>query len=370
MQAVPRDGASGVRSFRLARPLARPVLALGGQMKACLALGIGRDVLISSELGDLGTPAGLERLETTAADLRRNYGLPVEALICDAHPGYTSARWARDQAGVTLRRVFHHHAHAAAVAGEFGHEARWLCFTWDGVGLGPDGQLWGGEALLGVPGAWQRVATFRPFAPSGGERAARAPWRSAAALAWALGREFSPPARDVALARAAWRKGVNCPSTSAVGRLFDAASSFLNLVHEAEFEAQGPMAVQDAATGAARMQGVRPLPSPWRADGVLEADWAPLVPMLCDEELSQGTRALAFHASLALTMVVQAEAVRARHGDFAIGLSGGVFQNGLLAGLAYDALGEARFRVYLPERHPCHDGGLSFGQIVEAAAGG
>jgi len=38
------------------------------------------------------------------------------------------------------------------VAGEFPQEPRWLCFTWDGNGLGEDGTLWGGEALLGSPG--------------------------------------------------------------------------------------------------------------------------------------------------------------------------------------------------------------------------
>jgi hydrogenase maturation protein HypF len=345
------------------------VLALGGQMKACLALGIGREVVVSSDLGDLDTPLGLETLEATALDLQRMHGAAVKNLICDAHPGYTSARWARRQ-NAAVRRVFHHHAHAAAVAGEFLAEARWLCFTWDGVGLGPDGALWGGEALLGAPGSWQRVATFRPFAPPGGDKAAREPWRCAAALAWTLGLEFAPPGRDVALAKAAWRKGVNCPPTSAVGRLFDAAASFLSLVHDAGFEAEGPMAVQAAAGASAGMEGAVNLPVHTRADGVLEADWAPLVGMMRDERRSQASRAAALHASMALTLLVQAVALRELHGDFAVGLSGGVFQNVLLARLARDALTPAGFRVYLPEEHPCHDGALSFGQIVEVSASG
>jgi hydrogenase maturation protein HypF len=337
-------------------------------MKACLALGIGRDVLVSSDLGDLDTPLGLETLETTALSLRQNYGVAVETLICDAHPGYTSARWARRQ-NADVRRVFHHHAHAAAVAGEFVQEPRWLCFTWDGVGMGPDGALWGGEALLGAPGAWRRVATFRPFAPPGGDQAARAPWRSAAALAWALGEEFTPPERNIDLAKAAWRKGVNCPPTSAAGRLFDAAAAFLDLVHDAGFEAEGPMAVQAAAGASAGMDDVVNLPLHTRADGVLEADWAPLVAMLRDERRSQGSRAAAFHASMALTLLAQAIALRDLYGDFAVGLAGGVFQNALLARLVRDALAPAGFRVYLPADHPCHDGALSFGQIVEASAG-
>jgi hydrogenase maturation factor HypF (carbamoyltransferase family) len=39
-----------------------------------------------------------------------------------------------------------------------------------------------------------------------------------------------------------------------------------------------------------------------------------------------------------------------------------------LAALAQDALTQAGFRPYLPRQNPCHDGGLSFGQIVEASA--
>jgi hydrogenase maturation protein HypF len=365
---VPLDDPSAGRAFLLPRALERPTLALGGQTKACVALGVDREVVVSSDLGDLSTPAGLERLEATALAMQRRLGVEAESLICDAHPGYTSARWARSQHGVRVRRVFHHHAHAAALAGEFTRESRWLCFTWDGVGLGPDGTLWGGEALLGAPGLWKRVATFRPFTPCGGEQAARAPWRSAASLAWALGMDFPPPEQNVTLAKAAWTKKVNCPPTSAVGRLFDAAASFLNLVHDAAFEAEGPIAVQEAAGDSCSMADAVSLPVHLRDDGTLVADWAPLVPMLCDETRQQSERAAAFHASMALSLAVQAVAIRKAQGDFAIGLSGGVFQNQLLTGLVQDALAQAGFRVYLPDKHPCHDGALSFGQIVEAAA--
>ncbi len=38
------------------------------------------------------------------------------------------------------------------------------------------------EALLGRPGTWTRVASFRPFRLPGGERCAREPWRTALAL--------------------------------------------------------------------------------------------------------------------------------------------------------------------------------------------
>jgi hydrogenase maturation factor HypF (carbamoyltransferase family) len=53
----------------------------------------------------------------------------------------------------------------------------WLAFTWDATGFGPDGTIWGGETLLGRPGAWRRVASLRPFFVPGGDKAGRDPTR-------------------------------------------------------------------------------------------------------------------------------------------------------------------------------------------------
>jgi hydrogenase maturation protein HypF len=265
-------------------------------------------------------------------------------------------------------RVWHHHAHASAVAGEFPGETRWLCFTWDGTGLGPDGTLWGGEALLGQPGAWQRAATFRPFAPPGGERAAREPWRSAGALAWEMALDWAPHGMDVTLAKAAWARRLNSPVTTSVGRLFDAAAALLQLKHRTSYEGEAAMALEALAAAEASDAPPVRLPLHCRDDGVLQADWAALVPLLLDDSRSPAHRAATFQASLAASLVDQTTALRAVHGDFAVGLSGGVFQNRRLAELALAGLAAAGFRAYLPASVPCNDAGLSFGQVIEAAA--
>ena len=97
------------------------MLALGGQMKVTLALGFGDRVVISPHLGDLDSPRGLDLLEETAESFQRLHGVQARTLVCDAHGGITSARWARTQTmmmnagGVgKVVRVHHHHAHAAA----------------------------------------------------------------------------------------------------------------------------------------------------------------------------------------------------------------------------------------------------------------
>ena len=354
----------------LARALTLPVLALGGQMKVTVALGFDTRVVISPHLGDLDSPRGLEALIATTETLQRLHGVHAESLVCDSHNGYTSTRWAVAHGALPVIRIPHHQAHAAAVAGEFPQESRWLCFTWDGVGLGEDGTLWGGEALLGRPGTWSRVATFRPFAPPGGDKAAREPWRSAAALAWELGLDWMPEDVDAALAKAAWERRLNCPATSSAGRLFDAAAALLHLVQHANHEGEAPMAVEAAAAADPGTPGAAALVMPLqrRTDGVWQADWGPLVSLLTQKARPAGHRAAAFQTSMVRTLVDQAIAIRQEHGPFAVGLTGGVFQNRTVSEMALHALSAAGFRPFLPETMPCNDGGLSFGQIVEAAA--
>ena len=269
----------------------QPTLAVGGHMKATIALGWGKRVVVSPHIGELDSPRSLEVFEQVVADLQALYRVAARRIVCDAHPEYGSSRWAAAQ-GFPVAHIQHHAAHASALAGEHAEISRWLVFAWDGVGLGEDGNLWGGEALLGSPGAWRRVASLRPFHILGGDRAGREPWRSAAALMWETGRDWTPSASDGTLALQAWRKRIGTAETSSVGRLFDAAASLVLGIESASFEGQGPMMLESIATATA---DAVVLPLARDGEGILRADWEPLLPMLCDSALSAEKRAGIFH---------------------------------------------------------------------------
>jgi hydrogenase maturation protein HypF len=339
------------------------MLAVGGQMKNTVALAWEDRIVISPHIGDLDSPRSLEVFKNTINDLQELYQVNYEAIATDAHPGYAAHRWAQ-QTGRPVIPVFHHHAHAASLGLEFPGDEPWLVFTWDGVGYGADDSLWGGEALYGKPGHWQRVASFRPFSIPGGDRAGREPWRSAAALCWEVGLPYSAPA-DHELMHAAWEKGINCPTTTAVGRLFDAAAALTGLVSKASFEGQGPMLLEAQASEPCDADA---LPLSKNADGLFEADWSPLIPMLRDEGSSFNDRASQFHATMAATLVQQALAIRDHKGAFRIGLSGGVFQNKRLSEQVIELCAQEGLEVFMPKVIPCNDGGLCVGQIIEAAA--
>jgi hydrogenase maturation protein HypF len=350
----------------LATPVARPVLAVGAHMKNTVALAWGRRCVVSPHIGDMGSERSMEVFEQVAADLQALYGVRATALACDAHPGYATARWARRQ-GLPLREVLHHHAHASALAAELPVAGPLLVFAWDGVGYGGDGGLWGGEAFLGRPGAWRRVASFRPFRLSGGERAGREPWRSAAALCWETGREWTACPDPGGLARAAWSRKLNTPPTSAVGRLFDAAAALTGLCLHASYEGEGPMRLEAAALGDAPADAVA-LPLAEDAGGVLRADWAPLLDVLLDDERPVAQRAALFHESLALTALAVCAALRARHAIAGVGATGGVLQNRRLADRMLALFAAAGVELALPVRLPANDACIAFGQVIEQAA--
>jgi len=327
----------------------------------CIALGWGNRAVVSPHIGDLSHPESMSWLARTVADLSRLYQVQPTRIVLDAHPDYHSRRWA-EGTGLPLHTAWHHHAHASALAAEYPHIDSWLTLAWDGVGLGPDGALWGGEWLLGRPGCWQRVARLRPFRLPGGEAASREGWRSAAGLLWDAGRNAPAWHPQLNLLQAAWQRGFNSPQTSAIGRLFDAAAALLGVCTEASFEGEGPMRLQALAE---TCTGTTPRwPIAWlQRDGLWELDWQVWLDGLLDTTVAPATRARALHEALARA-VAELPARLGLNSNIALGATGGVFQNSLLI----QCLQEQGVTLILPQRQSANDAGLALGQLMECLA--
>ncbi|HJV23101.1 MAG TPA: carbamoyltransferase HypF [Holophagaceae bacterium] len=371
------DG-GGLRLLRRARgfaPLPLSVapggpctLALGGHLKATLALLAEGQAVVSQHLGDLDSPAVQALLERTVDDLLAFFRAKPTRLACDLHPDYASTRLAERWAarlGVPLLRVQHHHAHLAACMAERGLQGPVLGLAWDGSGYGPDGTVWGGEALAVTGPAFLRLGHLRPFPLPGGDRAVREPRRSALGLCWEV---LGDPAPALAMFTRAERgplrtmleRGVNAPRTSSIGRLFDAVAALLGLHPTAGFEGQAAMALE-AAAAEAPFSGAY---SFTLKGGV--ADPAPLLHALLEDRrrgVAVPVLAWRFHAALAQLAVDFARL--GGYGDVVLG--GGCFQNRLLAEACEGRLRAAGYRVHRPALFPPNDGGLSLGQAWVAA---
>ena len=351
-----------------------PVLALGAQQKSTLCLLSGGQAVVSQHLGDLHSAEGAGLLARTVTDLLAFFRVEPARLACDLHPDYASTRLGERLAsawGLPLVRVQHHHAHIAAVAAEWGLDGPVTGLAWDGAGLGPDGSLWGGEALWVEGARWRRTAHLKSFPLPGGAAALREPARSALGLLWAAQGSgafahaqawFPPRALEVLAAMLA--RDLNTPATTSIGRLFDAVAALLGLRTGPGFEGQAAMAVEFAA-----LSSQAPGSYPWglTEGALLVADPAPLLAALLeDRRRGRGVELCArrFHQSLAELALAMA-----RHGGQPrVVLAGGCFQNALLLRLVRARLAGEGFQPFSPQVFPPHDGAIALGQACIASS--
>lgn len=344
------------------------VLALGAYLKNAVCLTRGRQAFLSQHIGSLDNAATYAFLEETVTHLLATLEVQPAAIAHDLHPDFPSTRLALELAerlDVPTFGIAHHHAHIAAVCCEHGVTGPVLGLALDGVGLGPDGGLWGGE-LLRVHGTdCQRLGRLQALALPGGDKAAREPWRLAVALlhragaadrvpGW-LARRF--PGRDLGPLLPMLDKGINCPPTSSLGRLFDAAAALLGLRDVNGYEAHAAMELEALAW---RHGPLAPLDDGFLIlDGRL--DLTPLLLSLADEA-DPARGAARFHATLALALAEWAARAAATTGLDTLALGGGCLQNGLLARQLGEQLARRCLKALLPRRAPAGDGGLALGQ--------
>ncbi len=284
----------------------------------------------------------------------------------DLHPDFHSTRYGAALAGrlgVPLHGAAHHHAHVAAVLAEHRYENPVIGLALDGVGLGTDGAAWGGE-LLAVDGIrCDRVGRLAPLRLPGGDRAAREPWRMAAAALARAGRgdeietRFAdePGAHAVAdmLAR-----GVRAPETSSMGRWFDAAAGLLGVRRRMAFEGQAAMQLEGLAQRYGPVPGDRAL---YVVNDDNELDLTPLVHRLADER-DAGYGAALFHATLVAALAEWVGRAAAARGLTTIAAGGGCFLNAILADGMRAALTRKGLALLEAQAVPPNDGGLALGQ--------
>ena len=349
---------------------AKPVLAVGAWYKNTLCLTSGQQAFVSKTVGDMDSPDACRAHEEMVRMLLEWLREKPAAVAHDLHPDFHSTRFAARLAAeleVPRIAVQHHHAHIAAVCAEHGVAEPVLGLALDGVGLGADGEAWGGE-LLRVEGAgFQRLGHLRPLPLPGGDRAAREPWRMAAAVLHELGRNGEIPARfsnqpAATTVAEMLRRGLNCPSTSSMGRAFDAAAGLLGLCGRMEFEAQAAIALEHAAARYIAAHGMpQSLAGGWQVNPEGQLDLLPLFAQLADaKDAEQG--AAAFHATLIAALVDWAIQAAQRTGIRAVACGGGCFFNTLLATGLREQLERAGLKALLAMRVHPGDTAIALGQ--------
>ncbi|MCF6245033.1 MAG: carbamoyltransferase HypF [Sulfurovum sp.] len=345
-------------SVKLPFELTQNALALGANQKSTIAIGFGKEAILSPHIGDLNSIGSVAYYEKNIETLKRIYDFRPQIIIHDKHPQYESTKYAKgNHKGLPLCEVQHHYAHILGVMAEKQIRGKVLGVAFDGTGYGDDGHLWGGEFLVCDYDAYERVAHLNYFKLLGGAKAIKEPKRVALSLLFDLyGEEAmrldSPTIHaftDVELRTyyLSWKKGLNAPLSSSVGRLFDAVASLLGVCQVMSFEGESGMLLEelyDTSVAGHYSFGYD--------DGII--DVLPMVKALLEESDATVAVSKFFH-----TLVEMISMMHSKY-DLPLVLSGGVFQNRVLLELVLEKIPKAIIANDIPP----NDGGIALGQVV------
>ncbi len=352
------------------------VIAAGPEQKATFTLTRGPHAFVSQHIGDLENAETLDSWNSTRELYSNLFRIAPDLVAHDLHPEYLSTKWAL-ASGLPALGVQHHHAHIAAIAAEHGIAEPILGIAFDGTGFGSDGRIWGGEVLLADWTGFTRLAHLRYLPLPGGAAAVRRPARTALGMLVELGllehpgasalRSRLAPGEEAVIARMIER-GVNTPSTSSMGRLFDAISSLAGVADDSRYEGEAAIALEAAidmdATGSYRFA----LDS---SSAPVVIDPAPVVTAILDDlagGASPATVSARFHHAVASLIVDLAQHFRPLSDNRFVALGGGVFMNRFVLEHALPGLRDAGFIPLVSKTLPANDGAVSYGQAVIALA--
>lgn len=357
--------------------LSDPLLAMGSDLKNTFALARQSEVILSAHFGDLAPLSVQNQYQSAIEHYLKLYQLHPQWIVLDAHPGYYSHQIGQalaDKLDAQVIEVYHHHAHVAAAMAEAhvkaSHKVVGICL--DGLGMGNDGALWGGECLVADYQGFEHIGGLPAVALPGGNLASRQPWRNLLAQ-WLA---FVPDWQErwpeeladcpVQPLSAAIKAQVNSPLASSAGRLFDAAAAYLGCApHTLDYEGQAAISLEQLATRISDIPTSMPVALTQKGASTF-LDMASFWQAWLNVQGSACQKAWLFHDGLAHGLANIALQVAKERDIKTIVLCGGVMNNLLL---------RARFEYYLKtkqiicaQQYPCGDGGLSLGQAVIGAA--
>jgi len=305
------------------------IFACGAELVNCFCIGKGKQAILSRHIGDLKNAETLEFYIESAERFKKLFRMEPQLIVHDLHPDYLSSSYAKES-GIKTIAVQHHHAHLASCMAEYGLDEKVIGISFDGVGLGTDGNIWGGEFMLCDLVGFERKNWFDYIPMPGGDMATKEPWRMALSyLIKTYGNDYPDltfldaiPAASISIVKQALKMGINTPLTSSAGRLFDAAAALCGLCSHASFHAEAPMRLEGA------IDATETGSYPFSINGSI--DTRGIIRGICDD-IGQNVPvpkiAARFHNSVINITFAAVDLIASESGVNKVVLSGGSFQN-------------------------------------------
>jgi hydrogenase maturation protein HypF len=339
--------------------LSQNILAVGGSGKNTISLAFEDKIIISPHIGDLDSFKAFEYFTRTIETFKRFYDFKPDIIVCDKHPNYETTKWANElkvkNEKLKVVEVQHHLAHIYSVKAEFGLSSDYLGFSFDGTGYGEDGTIWGGEVFVGD----KRKYHFKQIKLLGGAKAIKEPRRVALSMLFdrysldeiltfdlPLLKTFTQS--ELQLFHQSYKKNLNAPLCSSVGRYFDGIASLANLLHFQSYEGEAGLLCEMAYD-----------------KNITESFSYSLENNIIDIKFDFfDTQMVTKFINTLVDIVIKIS----KKENLEVILSGGVFQNKTLLELLIHKLKENKIKFYYNQTTPTNDGGISLGQIYYVAS--
>ncbi|WP_414543623.1 carbamoyltransferase HypF [Nostoc sp. CCY0012] len=371
-----------------------PVLAMGSELKNTFCLLRGNEAILSQHLGDLENAAAFNSYQDTLNLYLNLFQHQPQAIAVDKHPEYLSTKLGKELAftnKIKLHHIQHHHAHIAACMAENNlplDSSPVLGIALDGLGYGIDGTFWGGEFLLADYRQFKRLATFKPVAMIGGEKAIYQPWRNTYAHLVSANfwddcqQQYSDleiikflQQQPIKLLNQLVEKKINSPLASSIGRLFDAVAAAISIYpEECSYEGQAAIAMEALVDPSNLNNHEETLIYPFQlnfSDSIYCIDPKPMWQALLhdlQQQIPSSVIATKFHQSLAHIIVNLVKHLCQENLIKQVILTGGVFQNCILLTQVTKQLQNLGINVLTHSIVPPNDGNISLGQAIITAA--
>lgn len=156
-------------------------------------------------------------------------------------------------------------------------------------------------------------------------------------------------------------KGLNCPKSSGMGRLFDGVAAICGIKILSSYEGQGAVLLEAAAEESDKLYPIS------FEENIMRFDWREMICAIC-ADLGKGLPvsliASGFMNTLIQMALEQCRAARTATGINDVVLSGGSFQNMYIMNRLPKTLEADGFKVWKHRRVSTNDEGIALGQMM------
>ena len=316
------------------------ILSLGAELKNTFCITSANNYIVSQYIGDIKNVKVFDALKTVIDHFKHLYNCNFKYIACDLHPNFITTRYVEELSKINnlkLFRIQHHYAHMCAAMIEHNIQERALGVIFDGTGYGTDGNIWGGEFLMGDYTGFSRFAHIDYFKLPGGDICTKEIWRLKIN-------------QDNEIINKMMEKNINSPLTSSVGRLFDKVASTIGLRNNTTYEGQAAIELEQIIEQTSQYYDYSII------NGIVKIDFEQIV----KDASAIGVKSCKFHNTL-INIIID---VVKSSGIKKVVLAGGCFMNKYLLENTYKQLQKIGVNVYTNELYPVNDSSISLGQAA------